>query len=306
MWRERKGIQLIKRKMGIAEKFRGFCDNLKMAQSVIDRVKYRYHQITQRLNADFYGWSSDTLNSLYVGSYGRGTAIHISDIDVIFQMPSSAYFRYNGYRNNGQSQLLQDLRRSLLKTYSGSDVSGDGQVTDIFFSDGMKFEIVPGIEFTDGTFRYPDSNDGGRWRITDPRPEIESVRDYDKKFNGNMRRPARMVRAWKDEWNVPMGGLLIDTMAARFLDQWQYNDKSYLYYGFMTRDFFAWLSCQDDTQSYWYALGSNQLIYKRGPFSYKAKCTYNRALEAIDYENAGCQWSANMKWKEIYGSKFPS
>ena len=292
--------------MGIAEKFKAFCDSLAMPASVIDRVRCRYHQITQRLNIDFYGVSSDTQHSLYVGSYGRGTAIHISDIDVIFQISSSDYYRYDKYKSNGQSQLLQDLRKSLLKTYSSSDVVGDGQVTDIFFSDGMKFEIVPGVEFTDGAFRYTDSNDGGCWRITDPRPEIKAVRNLDSKFNGNLRRLSWMIRSWKDEWNVPLGGLQIDTFAAEFLEQWQYRDKSFLYYDWMTRDFFKWLSLQDDTQHYWFAIGSNQHVYNRGSFSWKAKRAYNIACEAIEYESKDCKYSANQKWREVYGTKFPA
>lgn len=192
--------------MSIAEKFQKFCTALRMPTTVVNTVQMRYRQITQRLNLDFYGWDSDTLNTIYVGSYGRGTAIHISDIDVLFKMPQGSYTRYSNYVYNGQSQLLQDLRTSLLRTYSSSAIKGDGQVTDIFFSDGMKFEIVPGIEMTDDTFRYPDSNDGGTWKVTDPRSEIAAVSLFDHQTNGTMRHLCRMVRAWKDTWNVPMGG----------------------------------------------------------------------------------------------------
>ena len=34
------------------------------------------------------------------------------------------------------------------------------------------------------------------------------------------------------------------------------------------------------------------------------ECAYNRAVEAIQYESKEYEWSANQKWKEIYGSKF--
>lgn len=292
--------------MSVAEKFQKFCTALRMPAAVVNTVQMRYKQITQRLNHDFYGWDSDTLNTIYVGSYGRGTAIHVSDVDVLFKMPSGSYARYNNYLYNGHSQMLQDLRTSLLKTYPSSAIKGDGQVTDIYFSDGMKFEIVPGIEMADDTFRYPDSNGGGSWKVTDPRPEIAAVSSFDRQTNGTMRHLCRMVRAWKDTWNVPMGGLLIDTLAYRFLIDWKYRNNSFTYYDWLTRDFFEYLSKVDDQQSYWYAIGSNQLIFPRGNFSYKALRAYNLAVEAVAFEEKDCEWSANQKWREIYGTKFPS
>lgn len=291
--------------MSVSMRFEQFCSALRMPAAVVNTVQMRYKQITQRLNRDFYGWESDTLNTIYVGSYGRGTAIHISDIDVLFKLPPGSYSRYNTYTHNGQSQLLQDLRTSLRKTYSSSAIKGDGQVTDIFFSDGMKFEIVPGIEMTDDTFRYPDSNEGGSWRVTDPRSEIAAVSEFDRQTNGTMRHLCRMVRAWKDQWDVPLGGLQIDTFAERFLKQWEYRDESFGYYDWMTRDFFKWLSEFDDTASYWLAVGSNQQVYNRGSFTHKAKKAYNISVEAVECENKKYEYSATIKWREIYGTKFP-
>ena len=89
-----------------------------MTQTVVNKVSSRYKQITKRLNTDFYSSDSETLHSLYVGSYGRGTAIHVSDIDMLFVLPVSVYNTYNGYITNGQSALLQAVKNSICKTYS--------------------------------------------------------------------------------------------------------------------------------------------------------------------------------------------
>lgn len=113
-----------------------------------------------------------------------------------------------------------------------------------------------------------------------------------------------MLRAWKDNCNVPMGGLLIDTFAYRFLKDWEHYDKSYFYYDWMTRDFFKYLSEQNDTQSYWIAVGSGQYIYPKGKFSAKAKTAYNNALIAIEKEDKGYSYTANDYWRAIYGTKF--
>jgi hypothetical protein len=61
----------------------------------------------------------------------------------------------------------------------------------------------------------------------------------------------------------------------------------------------------NDKQAYWYAVGSNQWIFPRGNFAYKAKQAFLNALGAIGYEGEGKEWSANQKWREIYGTQFP-
>ena len=115
-----------------------------------------------------------------------------------------------------------------------------------------------------------------------------------------------MARAWKDEWNVPIGGLLIDTFAYNFLKTWEHKDKSLTYYDWMTRDFFKYLKSRDEDQNYWLSPGANQHVVRKGKFEYKALQCYNIALEALEYESKNQEWSANNKWREIYGTKFPS
>ena len=229
--------------MSIADKFQRFCSELRMGNDTVLTVSYRYHRITQQLNESFRGYSNDNANSLYVGSYGRGTAIHVSDIDMLYMLPYEDYLRFNAYVGNGQSAMLQEVRNSIAQTYPQTFLKGDGQVVVIEFSDGICFEVVPCFLNDDDSFTYPDSNGGGRWKRTDPRPEINAVRSMDVRTNKNLRRLCRMARAWKDQWDVPIGGLLIDTLAYSFLKDWEYNDKSFLYYDWMTRDFFKYLSC---------------------------------------------------------------
>ncbi|EPI0765480.1 SMODS domain-containing nucleotidyltransferase [Vibrio alginolyticus] len=293
--------------MSVSDKFSTFCTNLRMSDLVISNISYRTKQITKRINSDFRGINSDTRYSWFVGSYGRGTDIHVSDIDLIIQLPYEQYAKYDSYMTNGQSALLQAVRNSIAKTYSSSYVSGDGQVVKLNFTDGICFEIVPAFINKDGrSFTYPDTNNGGNWRVTDPRSEIAQINEFNGYWNKNLKRLCRMIRAWKDKWDVPMGGLLIDTLAYNFLKQWEYRDKSFIYYDWMSRDFFHYLKSQNPDQSYWLSPGSNQYVYRKGLFEYKALRCYNIACEAIDYESRGMPYSANQKWREIYGTKFPS
>ncbi|MCD8445679.1 SMODS domain-containing nucleotidyltransferase [Tenacibaculum finnmarkense] len=292
--------------MSISVKFDTFCTNLRMTTSVVENVSCRYKRITKTLNKEYRNSSSETSNSLYVGSYGRGTAIHVSDIDILYILPFSTYTKFNNYITNGQSALLQEVKGVIETTYN-SFMRADGQVIKIKFTDGIIYEIVPCFLNTDNSFTFPDTNNGGSWKKTNPKPEIaEIARANNEDCNSNLKRLCRMVRAWKDEWNVPMGGLLIDTLAHRFLTQWEHRDKSYTYYDWMTRDFFKFLKDQDESQNYWLSPGANQYVWRKGKFEYKALRCYNISLEALAHESKNEDYSANKKWREIYGAKFPN
>src|SRR5437879_7069280 len=103
--------------MGLAGWFSTLCYNLRVQDG--GTISARYKAITRRLNTDFWTTTSDTAHSLYVGSYGRNTAIQgFSDLDMLFQFPYSVYKQYDGHAGNGQSALLQAVKTSIDKTYS--------------------------------------------------------------------------------------------------------------------------------------------------------------------------------------------
>lgn len=292
--------------MSVSDYFSTFCSNLRMSTDTVSTIQSRYRQITKRINTDYWESTSETLHSLYVGSYGRGTEIWTSDIDMIVQLPYATYEKFNGYSSNGQSALLQEVKSVLQKTYSTSYVKGDGQVIGINFTDGINFEIVPAFINNDDSYTYPDSNNGGSWKTTDPKKEIAAMNTRNNDTNKNLKRLCRMARAWKKNCNVSMSGILIDTLAYKFIADWEYKDKSYLYYDYMSRDFFEYLKDIDTSQSYWLAPGSNRYVWKTDNFQSKAKTAYNNAVDAIAYENNNQSYSSKQKWREIYGTKFPA
>jgi tRNA nucleotidyltransferase (CCA-adding enzyme) len=108
--------------MGLGEWVSEFFGNLVVPGQ--DSISSRYRSITGRLNTDFWTTDSDTSHSLYVGSYGRNTAIKgFSDLDMLFQLPYSLYEQYSKHLGNGQSALLQAVRASISQTYSNTNVS---------------------------------------------------------------------------------------------------------------------------------------------------------------------------------------
>lgn len=290
--------------MSVSSWFETFCRNIRLPDKTMDDIAYRCKRITKQLNKDFWNSDSDINHRFYVGSYGRGTDIHVSDIDVLFRLPDEIYQQYNRYSGNGQSALLQAVKSSIEKTYRSS-MKADGQVIVIGFTDGIRFELVPAFLNADDSYTFPDTNSGGSWKTTNPKPEINELTAKNRIWNKNLKRLCRMVRAWKEKDNVPMGGLLIDTLAYNFLSTWEHRDKSYIYYDWMSRDFFEYLSQQDESKSYWLSPGARQYVWRTGKFEYKAKQAYNIAKEAIKNEK-DYPYTAKTQWREIYGTKFPS
>ena len=205
--------------MGLADWFSTFCTDLQVDNT--GSISNRYKAITRRLNTDFRFTTSDTANSLYVGSYGRNTAIDgFSDLDMIYELPVALYYQYDAYQSNGQSSLLQAVKTSIERTYSTTSIRADGQVILVPFTDGITFEVMPAFANQDNSFTFPNANRGGSWGTTNPRPEIAAIRARNSGCNGNLVRLCRMARAWKNQWNVPIGGLLIDTLAYQFIENY--------------------------------------------------------------------------------------
>ena len=291
--------------MNIASFFSTFCSNIAIPQSKRTTMSNRRKAIAKRLNLDFRGYSTESY-CFYAGSVGRNTANKsVSDIDMIFVMPWNIYTKYDNYQSNGQSQFLQAVKNSIATTYPSTYLKGDGQVVVVNFSDGMKFEVVPAFENSDGTYTYADSNNGGSWLKTNPKAEIKTIKDGDSKTNNNLHQLCRMMRSWRSKCDVPIKSCLLDTLAFRFLTNYEYKDKSYLYYDWMCRDFFLLLSNVDKDQYLWKMVGSGNNVYNFDNFRPKAKKAYEKAVSAIDYATSNCDFSAASDWHDIFGGDFP-
>lgn len=290
--------------MGVSTWFNEFCNNIRFDEESLSNLRYRYKRITSRINEDYWGILSDLAHSLYVGSYGRGTATHLSDIDMLVILPNTVFERINKTQGNKQSNLLQEVKKVLQKTYPTSHIKADGQVIGINFSDDINFEIVPCFDLGDGKYTYPDTNNGGSWKKTNPKAEIDEINNCNKSTNGNLKNLCKMIREWKDKNNVDISGYAIDTIAYKFIRYYEYKDKNFTYYDWITRDFFKYLSEQTE-DSYLFAPGSYNCLKIGTAFSYKAEKAYKKALEAIKDEEK-YPISAKKEWREIYGDKFPN
>lgn len=289
--------------MDIKETFKDFIENLKIQNK--DEIRNRYEEITKSLNLKYYSSDSKLNNSLRVGSIGRRTAINqISDLDMLYIVPDSEFKRFDNHQTNGQSNLLQEIKTTIEKNskYTTTGKKGDGQVVVVSFHN-FRIEVLPAFKQSDGSFKYPDSNDGGSWKITKPQEEQKAITDKNNNTNDKLRHLAKMVRVWKNKHNVPMSGLLIDTLVYKFFESTDiYNGKSFFWYDIMVLDFFDFLS-KEDERKYYFAYGSNQKVYVKKKFQLKAKKTLSLINDAIESND---KLDVNSKWKKVFGRPFPS
>lgn len=284
--------------MSISEMFSEFIANLAISNA--ETMSSRYGELTSALNKQFRDTGSKTANTLQVGSFGRKTGIDgISDLDMLYIMPKSKWY---DYKSGKQLKLLQDAKDAILKRYPNTNVRVDRLVVTVTFTN-FHVEVQPVFEREDESYYYPDTKGDGSWKVTKPREEMAAISELDSEKNYNLKRLCKMARAWKNKHGVGMGGLLIDTLAYNFLaSTTDYDDKSYLYYDRMSRDFFKYLS-ELPKQDYYIAPGSGQRVKVKKKFQAKAKNAYNLCLDAIKAEK---QKNVNAKWKKVYGRPFPA
>ena len=287
--------------MSVADIFKDFLNNLKVDNA--DQVSLRYGEITKSLNKKFRDTESETANSLQVGSYGRYTGIKgISDLDMLYIMPKT---EWDTYKDGKQSQLLTDVKNAIKARYPKTDVRVDRLVVTVTYTN-FHIEVQPVFEKADDNgnsyFHFPDTYNGGSWKKTKPRQEMEAIRDLNTQKNKNLRLLCKMARAWRNKQGVSMGGLLIDTLAYNFMKSTNYyDDKSYLYFDYLSRDFFGYLAAEPDKDHY-QAPGSNQDVKVKKKFQKQAKEAYDNCIDAI---SADGQESAYKKWRKVFGRSFP-
>lgn len=283
--------------MNVSKAFNDFLVKLQIDNA--ETITNRYHELASALNKHFRDTDSKTDNTLHVGSFGRGTGIKgISDLDMVYIVPQS---KWNDYKVEGQYRLLLEVKEAICKRYPKTDIRVDRLVVTVNYTNFL-FEVQPVFEQEDGSFLYPDTKRRS-WQTTKPREEIEAFNIKNLEKNRNLKRFCKMIRAWKNEHGVCMGGLLIDTLVFNFFESTnKYDNQSYSSYDSMSLDFFKYISNLQDQGEY-AAPGSRQRVKVKKPFQKKAKKAYDLCLKAINAQELKKAYSL---WREVYGNSFPS
>lgn len=237
-----------------------------------------------------------------VGSYGKNCAARPrTDIDMIFVLPPEDLLRINEITWNKQSYLLQEVKRILLDQWKDTEIRGDGPVVKIPFST-YEVELVPCFHVENGLYLNAHTKDGGRWALSKPNAELAHLNQVDAISKGAARHLIKMLKAWKQECNVEMRSVCLEIGAVVFLEQWEYKDKGIGFYGWMARDFFAFLLKYVNGRAK--PAGIEEWIPLGDCWQTKCQSAYDRACKACTYEGDDNALLAVAEWQKIFGGQF--
>jgi hypothetical protein len=287
----------------VSQRFDRFITNLMLTSDQRIDGMSKHNGVRKCLNKNYYNLDSGSSNSMLVGSWGKSTEIRPPrDIDILFILPRSVYDRFQLRNGNIQSQLLQEVKDILMKTYSTTKISGDGQVVVVPFA-SYAVEVAPAFLLTNSCYWICDTNGGGRYKEIDPNAEIKKVQDSDSAFNGNTRHLIRMMKCWQGYCSVSLKSFCIELLAIEFLQTWDHRGKSSVYYDWMVRDFFKYVISK--AKSFLWTPGTYEAIWLEDSWVSKAQSALGRAVKACDYESQKMPYSAGEEWQKIFGTMIP-
>lgn len=282
--------------------FTDFLLNLELTQRQREDAVTKAHNVGRCLHACYYLGAYDPGNVLLVGSYGKQTATRPpSDIDMLYLLPVSEYHRINSVFGNGQSQLLQEVKRALAATFPRTDLSADGQVVKAPFT-SFAVEVVPAFRCDDGTFITCHTANGGSWRPSNPHAEYGAIADLDSVYENKASHLTKMLKAWKRTCNVPLKSIALEVAACSFVRQWAHSQQSIFWYDWMVRDFFAFLwEYRNGTAP---IPGIQESVDLGDQWVSRCESAYSRAVKACEYEHDDFGMLAEDEWKKIFGDQF--
>ncbi|MCD4821830.1 MAG: hypothetical protein K8R11_07145 [Methanococcoides sp.] len=288
----------------VGQKFSKFLTNIQLTDKQREDARTKYNGICKKLHDKYYSTTYDGSTKFLAGSYGKKTAISPpSDVDVIFIMPNSEFLKYSSHNSNGQSNLLRDIKNVLLEKYPNTDIRGSGQVVMVNFN-SYNVELVPGFLTTDNTkYLIPDTHDGGKWKTTNPKSEIENINSSNKLTNGNTIKLIKMIKAWKHNCNVPIKSLVVELTVIDFLSTYEHQAKGSNFYDWMTRDYFKYLLTK--VSSYSYIPETYERIPYGDSWESKTKTALSATENALKRESENYLYLAGDEWKKIFGDRYP-
>lgn len=289
--------------MSVSQRFNSFLANLTLTESQKADGETKRQSVVKVLNSHYWNSNSGTANSKLVGSWAKLTRIRPPrDVDVLFALPSSVHTQYEGRSGNRQSQLLQEVRQILSRSFTSTSIRGDGPVVVVPFA-SYSIELIPAFQLNGGGHWVCMTNNGGHYKRTDYEAESAVISTSNTQTNGNTRHLIRMMKRWQWHCSVPLKSFFIELTARSFLATWGNAGKSSTYYDWMVRDYLRYLlTLQNGTV---YAPGTGEAMNLGSAWVSRAETALARAIKACEFEFAERRYEAGDEWQKIFGMDIP-
>jgi hypothetical protein len=288
--------------VSITSRFNTFLNTILLTGAQKNAGKASRESVVKVLNTHYYGTSSTTANSKFVGSWGKFTRLRPPrDVDVIYTLPAATYERFQQRTGNKQSQLLQEVKAVLGKNFSTTNVKGDGPVVKVPFA-AYDVELIPAFKLQSGQYWVCMTNYGGSYAKADYDAENTLIRESHESSGKKTRELIRMMKRWQAYCSVPLKSFWIELIAVEFMATWEHKDKSREYFDYMIRDFLRHL--EGKVHGTVYAPGTYEAMYLGSAWLTKATSARQRAEKACSLEPSDPA-GAGDEWQKIFGTDIP-
>lgn len=287
----------------VRPRFQRFLANLDLTTNQFEDGEIKWRGVVACLNRAYWNENSETAHCQPAGSWGKGTRVRPPrDIDFLFQLPATVYYRYQNRAGNRQSQLLQEVREKLLTTYPATRIRGDGQVVVVPFGT-YELEVVPAFAREGGGYFICETSGDGHYKWVDPVSEIAAVDFDDRRYNGNVRKLVRIFKQWQRYCNVPLKSFHIEALIMEALQPCIYAGWDEWWFDWLVRD--ALYHFTRRANGYFIMPVTGEVISLGDQWLSKAQTALVRACKACDCEYTSDEEAAGEEWQKIFGTVIP-
>jgi len=281
----------------ILESFRKLKENLEITGLQHSTASTRQQNVRKVVENEL-----EVLDSFLTGSYSRYTMIApLSEADIdIFVILNPSY-----YEKDGQANLLDRVKRVLLKTYTKTPkISRNGQAVTITFTDFI-VDVVPAFYRKGGGFLIPNSIKK-EWISTNPKTHGEIMSNENDKHDSNLIPIVKMIKGWNKNINHAFVSFYLELLAIKIFTKVTISDyPSGMRYFFDKGREAIKYEVKDSVEYGGQINGLDNVSTVEDAVS-RFETAYNRAKKAEEYERNGNTESAIGEWKEIFGNYSPS
>lgn len=228
-----------------------------------------------------------------IGAFAKGTALGGDrTVDLAVPLPTPDVIAAN------------DVASVLAARFGAVEMSPEGWLTvgDPRDRSAMQVRILPVLKTRDGRYRFGGSAPGGWPAVIHPHAEIIAIDRLDRATAGKARDLLRLLKAWKRLRNVPISTIALERLTGVFLAVWLYRRRSLLFYDWMIRDFFFWMTAQ--TGQSLAIPGTGDFVAVGDAWLAEAWDAHAAAARAADRERDNDRDGALSDWQSIFGRGF--
>ena len=249
---------------------------------------------------------------IIAGGYAKDTAVRgISGVDILFVLPD----RYRtdaaaGSERGGNvwGPILRDMTGLLAARFAAVEMSRDGWLSVAMrTADHRRFgvRIIPAFSCGDNGYLIAANAaeaPGRPWRHIVPAAEMARLDRADEETGHKARQLIRMLKVWRYAASIPVTPFAMELLACNYLSVWIYSQRSELFYDWMIRDFFFWMTAQAGRTM---AIpGSGETVRLGDTWLDRANAAKQIAAEAADLERDNDAVAALACWRRIFGCRF--